>query len=1201
MELVQPCPVPRHLLGLAVPDTLVLDGDFGFLEAEIDPRDESAGVEDLELGHGVQAVPYEDHPGDRLGPRFGAVVGEGEDTTGVQVVADPADPKEMGTALAEAAEQATRMLLVCFVGHGLLGPGGELYLATRSTDTRPGRLAHTATAYAAVRNSLLDTRAWTTVVLLDCCFSGRAVRVLGTPPDAATELAEIRGAYVLTSAGGTELALAPEGEAHTAFTDEVIRLLWEGDPTGPAQVTLDHVYRHLCRALPARGCPKPRRLAADRAGELVIAVNTAYRPPDAPGEHEIEADGVVTLGPPDVCPYPGMAAFSAAEAQWFFGRERVVQELANRLIDHLVGGGPLVVVAPSGAGKSSVLRAGLLPALARGVLPVAGSRNWPRMLLTPTDHPVRELTTKVASLSCCADPDALVSAIIAEPCAFADALRGMLRNRAGGDNGTGARAIVVVDQLEEAFTQCSDERERGIFLDALRAACTPAGDGGEPPALMVLGLRADFYSRCADYPWLRLALQNSQVFLGPLDTDQLHASIEKPAHALGLALQPGLVELLLHDLGVAGHSNGGAATHAPGMLPLLAHALRATWHNRTLRTMPMTVAGYQATGGIQHAIATTAERAYGQLDDTGQHIARQLLLRMVQVGEGTEDTRRRVDPDQLVRESTDPATAELVLDALARARLVTLDRTAAEITHEALLRAWPRLRGWIDADPAGLLIHQQLTDAAQAWDREGRHPAGLHQGPRLAAVRDWAETADPDLSPLTREFLSASTQHERDEQHTARRRTRRLRQLVVGLTVLVLLTATATGYALQTRDDAIQGRNAGISRQVAGEAVALRTINPDLAAQLSLAAFRLVDTAEARGALISTVADLDPARVSRATTNDAVRSAAFSPDGGLLAVGSHNRFAYLWEVTDSPNLGEPLARVEHLDQVRSVAFNPHKPILATASRDDKVKLWDITNPRNPTELSVLPHTHDVFGVAFSPDGQTVATASEDKTARLWDITNRGDPSELSVLAGHEHHVLSVAFSLDGKTLATSSVDGTFRLWDITNPTSPGKLAIRTRSTGIVYSVAFSPDGKTLATSQDTTARLWDITNLRDPNELSVLADHTGPVFGVAFSRDGKTLATISLDNTARLWNINDRLIPTSKAGPLVGHTNDVHSAAFSPDRHTLATTSHDQTVRLWETDIDRIAARICDIVRPAITRAEWGQYFPDLSYNPPCP
>lgn len=435
------------------------------------------------------------------------------------------------------------------------------------------------------------------------------------------------------------------------------------------------------------------------------------------------------------------------------------------------------------------------------------------------------------------------------------------------------------------------------------------------------------------------------------------------------------------------------------------------------------MSGYRLTGGIRGAIANTAERAYQQLDPAGQRIARQLLMRMIQIGEGADDTRRQLDRARLTGDVADPAAVEAVLDVLARARLVTLHATTSEIAHEALLRAWPRLRTWIETDRAGLLIQQRLAEAAKAWDREGRHPAGLYQGPRLAAVRDWVDTVDPDLTLQAGAFLSASIQREREEQRATRRRTRRLRQLVTVLGILLLLATTMTVLAVQARDEAVQGRNVGISRKVASDAIALRTINPALAAQLSLAAFRLSHTAEARGALISSLVTPDPIHLTIGTDTDAVRAAVFSPKGDVLASGGHDNAAHLWDATASPNLRELAVLRGHRDAVRSVAFSPGGNILATASSDRTAKLWDVTDPAHPFVL----------------------------------------------------------------------------------------------------------------------------------------------------------------------------------AAPLVGHTDNVYSAVFSPDGHTLATASHDKTVRLWETDVDRIAARICTIARPAITRDEWDRYFPGLTYRSPCP
>lgn len=900
----------------------------------------------------------------------------------------------------------------------------------------------------------------------------------------------------------------------------------------------------------------------------------------------------------DICPYPGLAAFGTDQAKWFFGRKRATAEVVSRLTERLAGTGPLIVLGPSGAGKFSLLRAGLVSALGEGRLPE--SRNWLCLLFTPGADPIRELATRVAELAG-TETGAVIEELVADPARLVDILRSVPVVVPEGQQPEMARVVLVVDQFEETFTLCADEQRRRLFIRALCAASTCA-DGRPPVALAVLGLRADFYGHCAVHPELVDALRHGQMLLGAMDAAELRDAIEKPAHAVGLAVQPGLVEVMLADLGAEDSAVADGVRYEPGALPLLSHSLLATWQQRD--GAQLTLEGYRLIGGIRGAIAITAEQAYQQLDPGGQRIARQLLLRMIMLGEGVEGTRRKLDRAQLAGEAADVAVAEAVLDVLARARLVTLHAATVEIAHEAVLRAWPRLREWIATDRAGLLIQQRLVEAAETWDREDRHPSGLYQGPRLAAVQDWVDTARPDLTPLARAFLAVSVQREHNEQHATRRRARRLRQLIAGLGVLLLLTATATGYAVHARNDAVQGRNEGISRKVAGEAIALRASNPALAAQLSLAAFRLEPTAEARGALISTVVNLDTTRVFQAKTGDAVRSAAFSPDGHILAAGSQDTFAYLWNVAESPNLGEPMAKLQHAKQVRSVAFSPDGLILATAGRDMTAKLWDITNPRTPAELSVLDrHTGSVFCVAFSRDGNTLATASEDRTAKLWDITDRRHPVDLATLIGHDHHVNSVAFSHDGNIVATASLDGKARLWDITNLGAPIKLATLTRNTDFVNSVAFSPIGNTLATANhDLTARLWDISNPRDPIEVAVLTGQPGPVTGVTFSPDGHTLATTSLDTTVRLWNVTAPAHPTALAAPLVGHTDNVYSVAFSRDGHTAASTSHDTTVRLWETDVDhRIPARICEIARPAITRAEWDHYFPGLDYEPPCP
>lgn len=410
----------------------------------------------------------------------------------------------------------------------------------------------------------------------------------------------------------------------------------------------------------------------------------------------------------DVCPYPGLAAFDPEQVHWFFGRDQVTADLVAGLDDRLAGGGPLVVVAPSGAGKSSLLAAGLIPALARGALP--GSQVWPVVWASSGAHPLAALAVRVAERIGAEPAEAVVAA--GEQGRFAAFLAEALAAYAGKRGGTSSspRVVLVVDQFEETFTECREEAERQAFIAALCAAARSA------VVLVVLGVRADFYGRCLAYPALVNALRGP-VALGPMSTDQLRVVITCPAQTEGLELEPGLVELFLRDLGVAEDAGSGAPGYDPGALPLLAHALRATWQHRDGQML--TVAGYRRTGGIRQALATTAERAYTRLSPPEQQFARQILLRLVNVSDqnGSGDTRRRVPRAWLVEALPLPGPAKVVdtvLEAFGRARLITFgtegdagrNGDSVEITHEALLRAWPRLADWISADRAGLRTHQ---------------------------------------------------------------------------------------------------------------------------------------------------------------------------------------------------------------------------------------------------------------------------------------------------------------------------------------------------------------------------------------------------------------------------------------------------------------------------------------------------------------
>ncbi|MDQ6746572.1 MAG: hypothetical protein M3010_00485, partial [Candidatus Dormibacteraeota bacterium] len=346
---------------------------------------------------------------------------------------------------------------------------------------------------------------------------------------------------------------------------------------------------------------------------------------------------------------------------------------------------------------------------------------------TPGEHPLATLAARVAEQTGAEQADAAAAA--GDPGRFAAFLGEAVAAYTGKleETSSSARVVLIVDQFEETFTECQQEAERQAFITALGTAAHSA------IALVVLGVRADFYGHCLAYPALLTALQDP-VALGPMSSDQLRAVVTLPAQTEGLDLEPGLVELLLLDLGVAEDDAAGAAGYDPGALPLLAHALRASWQQR--EGQMLTVAGYRRTGGIRQALATTAERAYTRLTPAQQQIARRVLLRLVNVSDQGDsgDTRRRLTRARLVEALRLPGSTQAVdtvLEVFGRARLLTFDTASVEITHEALLRAWPRLRQWIDTDRAGNLIRQEVEQAAAVWDRDRRDTAGLYRGSRL--------------------------------------------------------------------------------------------------------------------------------------------------------------------------------------------------------------------------------------------------------------------------------------------------------------------------------------------------------------------------------------------------------------------------------------------------------------------------------------
>ncbi len=817
-----------------------------------------------------------------------------------------------------------------------------------------------------------------------------------------------------------------------------------------------------------------------------------------------------------VCPFKGLASFEPVDADYFFGRERLVAELVARL----VGAGFLGIVGPSGSGKSSVLRAGLLPALAGGVLP--GSAAWRRLLLRPGERPLEEL--RRALVSGARDP--LAEALDALP--------------------TGGRLLIAVDQLEELFTACRSEAERAAFADTLvRAASDPHGR-----AIVVVALRADFYGRFAVYPGFAQALGGNQVLVGPMQAAELRRAVELPAGRVGLRLEPELSDALVRD--VEGE---------PGGLPLLSTALLELWQKREDNALTLTV--YRESGGVHGAVARLADGTYARVPDGRRQLVRSIMLRLVGEGEGEASVRRRAPLAELDLERNEDVAD--VLEILADGRLVTVSDGAVEVAHEALLREWPRLREWIEEDAEGRRLRRHITQAATEWDATGRDEGELYRGARLAAALDWTSDHALDVNELERAFVTESREAAEKETKRVGRVNRRLRGLLAGVAILLAVAVAGGTFAVIQRGEARDAEAAQLVQRLGAQAL----VEEDLDRSLLLArqAVAIADSPQTRGYLLAALRRSPAAIGIMHGDGEVLREITISPDGKTLAVLSGSGGVLQFDADTKTQRGELLAHGDGAGQA-SLAYSPDGRMLAIGS-DHVLRLVDAGTREQVAETVV---SGVATRILFTKDGSRLVvllapgTSAQDlggadaqitvlDAATLEPIGRSIEPEAfVGAYVGFWFASPQIAITPDDRSLLTASENGQLAVWDLASRRKKRTLRIEA---GTAPALAVSPDGRTAAVGSEHGVQLVD---LRSGAVRAATGDLTGTPNWVLFSPDGETIVATNRDKTVTRWDVDSAALLET----LHGHSNFVQQPVFSPDGETLYTVSHDGAAIAWD-------------------------------------
>ncbi len=858
------------------------------------------------------------------------------------------------------------------------------------------------------------------------------------------------------------------------------------------------------------------RATLNQYTEIIVKIDTLEDLPPAPGTP----------------PYKGLAYFIEQDKDIFFGREKLSDHLAHRVSESHF----LAVIGASGSGKSSLLRAGLIPRLRQ--------RNWLIQIIKPGHHPLTALANSLTQ-----EESSLTAAQEVTQALFSQTNTLTLVGNKLAARQQAEKVLLVVDQFEELLTQCKDPDERQAFVANLLHTIEAQG-----ATSILISMRADFYDRITEFRTLSTLISQQQELILPMDDESLVRVIAEPAKRGGWQFVEGLLEQIVDDVG-----------QEPGRLPLLSHALLETWERR--RGVTMTLGGYRDAGGVEGAIAHTAEETLNRLSVDQLTVARELFLNLTELGEGAEDTRRIASREELLG-GTDAATLDGVIETMVRARLITTSKGEVEVAHEALIRRWPTLKEWLADNRERLRFERQMARDAGEWEEAGHDPGILYRGSRLAQAQENLSQLQGVLPPLSHRFIEASLEAQAEQEQAAadqiqkeeklrqeQANASRFRRLTRWLSVAAGVAVVAAIIALLLANRAVESESRAIAAQAKSDANAALAVTREAEARFAEGEARIAEAAsEANAALASTreaearVAEGE-ARIAEA---DSEANAALASTREAEAVSARQELETLKIAIQSLQLASQAEIALQNDNqqlallLATVALQNTYRVNGTAVGEVRVILCEALSYSCGARL--YGHTDRIYEAEFNSLGTRFITISQNE-ARLWDGTTG---EQVNTLIGHDGAITRVAFDPSGTYIVSGSSDGTVGLWDAETGNS---LRIFTAHEHLITTVAVSPDAQTILTSSfDGTARLWDSAT----SDVTHVFNHEDWVSSASFSPDGQTVLTVSVDGSARLWDLFGQLLWW------FFHLDRVNSAMFSSDGQMIVTASNDGTVRLWD-------------------------------------